>query len=444
MTQTPTPAVKADRPVLELVRSAPYWRWVLATMMLRLPPIMAPMAFVLVSMEYRGGPALGGLLVGAALLPGVVAGPVCGRLLDRLGTETWTPRVLVLGAVARVLLAVAFLQDAPDWVLLACVLVGTVITSGVSGATRTLLNKTVPPHLIGPALSLDSIAVEMVVISAPFLVALSAIADPIYALFAMGVATLLGAAMLHPRSRASATAAVSGAATTAQHEPEQAPAAVPSGSAAPVAAEPAVPPGAGSLWRNRPFLFWVLVTLAFGHLLGTADVGVLPRVAEDGGGTTQAAILTGALGAASALAGFAYAWYAHRIRMGFVRQAVVLLLLMIASSLAIALVDGYPALAIAFVALGLCTAPLNTVMNEAPGHLVPENRMTEAFSTLVSAQSIGFALAGGLLSFLPVDQMLLLGGVTAVLTLAAAPALLSPRRPRTRPARPEPSREYAR
>ncbi|GGP43738.1 MFS transporter [Streptomyces calvus] len=432
----------ADRPVLVLVRSAPYWRWVLATMMLRLPPIMAPMAFVLVSMEYRGGPALGGLLVGAALLPGVVAGPVCGRLLDRLGTEVWTPRVLVLGAVARLLLAVAFLQDAPDWILLLCVLVGTVITSGVSGATRTLLNKTVPPHLIGPALSLDSIAVELVVISAPFLVALSAVADPLYALIAMGVATLIGAALLHPRSRASATATPEDHAAPAAAVPV--PPAVPSGSAAPVAAEPAVAPAAGSLWRNRPFLFWVLVTLAFGHLLGTADIGVLPRVAEDGGGTTRAAVLTGVLGAASAVTGLAYAWYAHRIRMGFVRQAVVLLLMMIASSLAIALVDGYAALVVAFVALGLCTAPLNTVMNEAPGHLVPENRMTEAFSTLVSAQSIGFALAGGLLSVLPVDQMLLLGGATAVLTLAAAPALLSTRRPDTRPARPEPSREYAR
>ncbi|MEU3415732.1 MULTISPECIES: MFS transporter [unclassified Streptomyces] len=435
-----TQAVKPDRPVLELVHSAPYWRWVLATMMLRLPPIMAPMAYVLVSMEYRGGPALGGLLVGAALLPGVIAGPVCGRLLDRLGTETWTPRVLVLGAAARLLLAVAFLQDAPDWVLLVCVLGGTVITSGVSGATRTLLNKTVPPHLIGPALSLDSIAVEMVVISAPFLVALSAFADPVYALIAMGVATLLGAAMLHPRSRATATVP----AAAAPGATEQAPPAVPTGSAAPVAAEPPVPPAAGSLWRNGPFLFWVLVTLAFGHLLGTADVGVLPRVAEDGGGTTQAAVLTGALGAASAVTGFAYAWYAHRIRMHFVRQAVILLLLMIVSSVAIALVDGYAALALAFVALGLCTAPLNTVMNEAPGHLVPEHRSTEAFSTLVSAQSIGFALAGGLLSVLPVDRMLLLGGATAVLTLAAAPALLSSRRPAARPARPEPSREYAR
>ncbi len=440
-----TEPAKPVRPVLELARSAPYWCWALATTMLRLPPIMAPMAFVLVSMEYRGSPGLGGLLVGSALLPGVLAGPVCGRLLDRLGMEKWTPRVLVLGAVARLLLPVAFLQDAPDWVLFACVLIGTVITSGVGGATRTLLNKTVPPHLIGPALSLDSIAVEVVVISAPFLVALTAIADPLYALIAMGVATLIGAAMLHPRYRASVAApgVATGPSVTASAAEEPAPSAASSGSAAHVAAGASRPP-AGSLWRNRPFLFWTLVTLAFGQLLGTADVGVLPRVAQDGGGTTQAAILTGALGTASAIAGFAYAWYAHRIRLSFVRQAVVLLLLMIAGSLAIALAGGYVALAVAFVALGLCTAPLNTVMNEAPGHLVPENRMTEAFGTLMSAQSVGFALAGGLLSVLPVSRMLLLGGATAVLTLAVAPALLSARRPKAWAARPEQPREYAR
>ncbi|MEV6948865.1 MFS transporter [Streptomyces sp. NPDC051172] len=423
---------KPDRPVLELARSAPYWRWVLATMLLRLPPIMAPMAFVLVSMDYRGGPGLGGLLVGAALLPGVVAGPLCGRLLDRLGTEKWTPRALVLGAVARLLLAVAFLEGAATWVLFACVIVGTVITSGVSGATRTLLNKTVPPHLIGPALSLDSIAVEIVVVTAPFLVALSSLADPIYALIAMGVATLAGAALLHSRSRETVPAQAAVPAATEADE-----AAVEEPADRPVAA-------ATSLWRNRRFLFWVLVTLAFGHLLGTADTGVLPRVAEDGGGSTAAAILTGTLGAASAVAGLAYAWYANRIRMSFVRQAVLLLVAMIVSSLVIASVDGYWALILSFLALGLWTAPLNTVMNEAPGHIVPESRMTEAFSTLVSAQSIGFAFAGGLLAVVPVAHMLLLGSATAVLTLVAAPLLLSPRRPRSTVVRPEPQREYAR
>ncbi|MFI1400453.1 MFS transporter [Streptomyces sp. NPDC020681] len=430
-----TPA-KADKPVLELVRSARYWRWVLATMLLRLPPIMAPMAFVVMSMEHSGGPALGGLLVGAAVLPGVVAGPLCGRLLDRIGTEKWTPRVLVLGAGARLLLPVAFVQDAPEWALLGCVLIGTVITSGVSGATRTLLNKTVPKHLIGPALSLDSIAVEFVVITAPFTVALCALADPIYALVAMGVATLGGAVLLHPRTMGPAPVDT----TTHEDGPTGGPS--PAGVEEPAVGHSAVSASAG-LWRNGKFVFWVLVTLAFGHLLGTAEVGVLPRVALDGGDTTDAAILTGLLGAASAVAGFAYAWYSNRIRTSFVRQAVILMILMIASSLAIALVDGYIGLAIAFVALGVWTAPLNTVMNEAPGHIVPESRMTEAFSTLVAAQSIGFAMAGGLLAIVSVEHMLLIGSVTAVLTLALAPTLLTERtQARTTPV--EPAKEYSR
>lgn len=411
---------KAEQPVFELVRSARYWRWVLATMLLRLPPIMAPMAFVVVSMEYTDSPALGGLLVGAAVLPGIVAGPLCGRVLDRIGTEKWTPRVLVLGAAARFLLAVAFVQGASEWVLLGCVLIGTVITSGVSGATRTLLNKTVPQRLIGPALSLDSIAVEFVVITAPFTVAVCALLDPIYALIAMGVATLGGAVLLHPRTMGPAP--VDPAAPVTPVGPGAPPAAEPTPAVAPVGA-----PAAAGLWRNGKFLFWVAVTVAFGHLLGTAEVGVLPRVALDGGSTTDAAILTGLLGVASAVAGLGYAWYSHRLRQSFVRQAVILLVLMIASSLAIALVDSYLGLAIAFVALGLWTAPLNTVMNEAPGRIVPENRMTEAFSSLVAAQSIGFALAGGLLAVVSVEHMLLIGSVTAVLTLAAAPALLSTR-----------------
>ncbi|HET6858702.1 MAG TPA: MFS transporter, partial [Streptomyces sp.] len=430
-----TAAKKTDKPVIELVRSARYWRWVLATMLLRLPPIMAPMAYVVVSLDRNGSPALGGLLVGAAVLPGVVAGPLCGRLLDRIGTEKWTPRVLVLGGTVRLLLPLAFIQDAPQWALLAIVLTGTVITSGVSGATRTLLNKTVPKRLIGPALSLDSIAVEFVVITAPFTVALCALADPIYALVAMGVATLGGAVLLHPRTMGPAPVDTAADAAAPVGGPS------PAGVEEPAASPSAVSTSRG-LWRNGKFVFWVLVTLAFGHLLGTAEVGVLPRIALDGGSTTDAAILTGLLGAASAVAGLAYAWYSNRIRMSFVRQAVILIILMIASSLAIALVDSYLGLAIAFVALGVWTAPLNTVMNEAPGHIVPENRMTEAFSTLVAAQSIGFALAGGLLAIVSVEHMLLIGSVTAVLTLALAPTLLAERnRVRTTPV--EPAKEYS-
>jgi MFS family permease len=347
------------------------------------------------------------MLVGVSLVPSVITAPLFGRLLDRIGAATWTPRLLVVGALARMAVAPAFALHAPVWVLITCALAGQMVSFGVFGSVRALLNGIVPRRLTGSALSINSIFAEVVVITAPFLVVASALASPAYALVAMGAAMLVGAVLVHPKLM-----------TRVAAEPADEPAIADQS-----AAEAPVPASAG-VWTNRAFLFWLLVTLSFGHLLGTADVGVLPRVALDGGGTAEAAILTAVLGAASAATGFLYAWYRPHIKLGLVAQAVILMLLMIASSLAIATVGGWWGLVLAFIALGLCTAPLNTVMNEAPGYVVPPERSSESFSILVAANGIGIAVAGGLLGVVSVHQMLLLGSVTPVVVLLVAPLLL--------------------
>lgn len=400
-----TSTQKVRRPLGELIRHRGYWRWATATMLLRLPSIMGPLALVLVSIEHTGSPALGGLLVGITLIPGVIAGPLAGRVLDRIGTARWTPRVLLIGAIGRVCLAVAFVAHAPAAMLIAIVLVSTVITSGVSGATRTLLTATVPQRLIGPALSIDSIMEEAVVIIAPFVVVLTALVGSEWSLIAMAVCGAGGALLLHNQMSERSAA-----------EPAERSIAEPSDDRR------------RSIWRNPEFLFWVLVTLAFGHLLGTADIGVLPKVIDLGGTVAHAALLIGALGVTSALAGLTYAFFVHQIRMSFVRRACLLLGLMIASSLTFALVDSITGLLLAFVALGLWTAPLNAVMYEAPEYIVAPGQRTESFSVLVACQSVGFAMAGGLLAVFPVDTMLLLGTVTAAVALASAPILIRGRR----------------
>ncbi|MFJ8058050.1 MFS transporter [Streptomyces sp. NPDC096142] len=404
--QRPAP----DRPVAELVRNAAYWRWVAATMLHRLPPIMAPMALIWASTHYTGSPAVGGLLVGLATLPCILAAPLFSRLLERWGRERWTPRVLALGGAARLGVAGGFVAHAPVPVLFALSLVGNMATFGVGGAIRTLLRTTVPQRLIGSALSLDAVLVELVVVGAPFVVVVCALFGPAYALFIMGAAMLTNAVLLWPRPKP-----VSEAGGQASGK-EAAEADADDGIA------PDVPESAG-VWRNPAFLFWALVTMAFGHFLGTAEVGALPRVALSGGGTTEAAILTGVLGASSAAAGLVYAWYVTRIRLSLSMRAVALLLTMTAGCLVIAEASGWWALVGAFAMLGLCAAPLNSVMTEAPGYVVPRSRMSEAFSVLVATQSIGYSFAGGLLAVVSVHHMLLLGPVTAVLALLAAVVL---------------------
>lgn len=400
-----------DRPVAELVRNTAYWRWVTATMLHRLPPIMAPIALVLASTHYTGSPAAGGLLAGVATLPCILAAPLFSRLLERLGRERWTPRTLAVGGSARLAVAGGFATHAPLWTLFVLSLVGNMATFGVGGAIRTLLRTTVPQRLIGSALSLDAVLVELVVVGAPFVVVLCALFGPAYALAAMGAAMLANALLLWPEPK-----------PAQESEPEKATADAEGDDGI----APDVPDSAG-IWRNPAFLFWALVTMAFGHFLGTAEVGALPRVALDGGGATEAAILTGVLGAASALAGLVYAWYATRIGLGLTARAVGLLLTMTAGTLVIAEVPGRWGLVAGFALLGLCAAPLNSVMTEAPGYVIPRARMSEGFSVLVATQSIGYSLAGGLLAVVSVHHMLLLGPATAIVALAGA-VLLRPAR----------------
>ncbi len=416
------------RPVIELFSHGRYWCWAVATTLLRLPPIMAPMALVLASMHYTGSPAKGGMLVGVSLVPSVLSAPVFGRVLDRLGPEAWTYRLLLIGAAARVALAPAFAADAPTWLLILLTLVGQVVTFGAGGATRALLDRIVPQRLVSPALSIDSVLVEVVVVTAPFLVVVTSFASPAYALLTMGLSMAAGAALVHPKALF----------RRGSDDPADQ---VPTGAdPAQQGADPvvAVPPEPNGVWRNPRFLFWALVSLSFGQLLGTADLGVLPRAVQQGGGTAQAAVLTGVLGCASAGAGLLYAWYGPRIKSGAVTQAVVLLLFMSAASAAIADAESWWSLGIAFAALGLGTAPLNTVTFEEPPRIVRAERTSEAFSVLVAANGIGTALAAALLGAVPLHAMLLLGSASALVTLLAGPFLLrrAARTSRVRPSSP--------
>jgi MFS family permease len=403
--ERPTP----DRPLAELIRNAAYWRWVAATMLYRLPPIMAPFALVLASTHYTGSPAVGGALVGFTTVPCILIAPLFSRLLERLGRERWTPRVLAVGGVGRLGVAGGFAVHAPLWTLFVLSLIGNMGTFGVGGAIRTLLRTTVPQRLIGSALSLDAVLVELVVIGAPFVVFVCALFGPAYALAVMGAAMLADALLLWPKP---ARAAAVQAANEAAGKPEKKDDGI----------APDLPDSVG-VWRNPAFMFWALVTMAFGHFLGTAEVGALPRVTLDGGGASEAAILTAVLGGASALAGIVYAWYTTRIAVGFTVRAVVLLLTMTAATLVIATVSGWWGLVAGFALLGLCAAPLNSVMTEAPGYLVPQSRMSEAFTILIATQSIGYAFAGMLLAGVSVHHMLLLGPATAVVALAAGVVL---------------------
>ncbi|HZM79469.1 MAG TPA: MFS transporter [Candidatus Limnocylindrales bacterium] len=403
-----------ERPVLELIKHRGYWRWAAATTLLRMTPLMMPIAMILASMAFTGSPALGGLLVGVGMVPSIVAAPIAGRIMDRLGTAVWTPRLLIFAAIMRLGLMAGFIFHAPAPVLIIAMLAGTLATCGISGATRTLLRNTVPQRLMGTALSLDSVSAELVIITAPFIVVAIAVPGAAYPILLMSLTGVAAALLLTSRdtARQEATAKDEEAAKKAQAE----------------AANKSASLKSASLWRNREFLFWMLVTVAFGQLMGTADLTALPIAALHGGGTAQGAMLVALLGAASAGAGLLYAWYGRRIKLSLIQQSIVLLLLMIGSIAFVAAGFGLIGLAVGFVIMGLWAAPLNTVMQEGPSTIVPPSRMTEAFNILIAAGALGFAAVGGMLSFMSAQQVQYVAPVTAIIALAAAPLLTGGRK----------------
>ncbi len=164
-------APHAPSRVREVVALRRYWRWSAAA---RLPPLMASLAFVLagaVAGDYR----LGALMVTAYTLAGVAWSPFAGRRLDRLGPVLGAPRVLGWSAVVLAALAVAVWQRAPPLVLLALAVRAGALLAGVPGAMRSLLNAVLPPRLLRPAIAVNATVVELTVVSAPLLVAASAV-----------------------------------------------------------------------------------------------------------------------------------------------------------------------------------------------------------------------------------------------------------------------------
>ncbi|MEV8516966.1 MFS transporter [Dactylosporangium sp. NPDC051484] len=417
-------ASTAEVPLRRLLTHGGYWRWSLATQLIRLPAFMAPMAYVLASVHLMGGPGLGAIVLAVMLVVGELSAPFAGRVIDRLGVARWAPRSLLLSAFGRLVLAGLFALQSPTWLLVVVVTVFSCVGSGAGGIVRVMLGRTVPEEMLPKALAIDSSMVELVIVAAPFLVTVAAFGGGLAPVILMSVFSAVGAILLWDR-RAGRSAAVAQPPEPAGQRPEGSPAAIPE--AATPDLETARPVGAQrrrSLWRNREYVFWVLVAIAFGHLLGTAETGALPLALHLGANNAVAAVLIAVLAGASAVSGIAYAVWSNRIRLSNNVQAVGLIVLMVGSCALIAFGPGWPAIVAGFFLLGVWTAPINTVRSYAAGLVIPKDRQVEGFALIDTANGIGFALAALLLAVLPVEGMLAAGSLTGVLAILLAPVLL--------------------
>lgn len=360
-----------------------YWGWSAGAQLARLPVAMAPLAFTATTAALTGSYGTGAAMVAAEAVAEVVCAVPVGRALDRFGVARGARLLLVLRGLAYVGVLAAVTADVPAAVLVGLAAVPGTLGGGVLGGFRAMLTGVVGPSRLSRAVAVNAMVVEGVIVGGPVLVALLAAAAAAGPLAAMAAASML-AALFVPRT------------------------ATPPRSAA-VA-------GVGEL--VRPLAGWACAAFAFGHVTSTIEVAALPLAQRLGGGAGAAAGLVAALSVASVLGGIAYV---AAKRDGGRRTACGLLVVLAAGSTTAALGRDWPVVVVGAVMVGVCAAPLFTILSVRAEHLVAAHRRAEGFALLATAQGLGFAVGALSLSALPLSAVGPAGSVSALL---AVPLLL--------------------
>jgi MFS family permease len=347
----------------------PYWRWSAGVQLMRLPSMMAPLAYAVLATQVTGSYRLGGLMMAVFVVAELVAARWVGRLLDRIGVAQGLRVLLVLCAASLFGLVLS------GAALLFVALTG-VFAGGMAGGFRALLSTQVSAESLERAISVDAIVVECVVVGGPLVVALLTPLGGKAPVIGMAVSYLLSA-LLVPR--------VAAVRTPHGQRP-------PLGSIAP----------------------WLLSAFAFGHLLSTIEVASLPLGQRVGGGTATAVIVVAVLTGASVTGAALYAWLGPRMTLDRRIRAVLFLLGMAGGAVLVAFGGNWPLLLAGLVTVGICTGPLNTTMSMQLQNTLPEERRAEGFGLVFTCQAAGFALGSLSVSVLPLVAAPLLGAVSAL------------------------------
>ena len=391
--------------MIALRRYAAVWRLpgaptlVVAGVLGRLPIGMAPLALVLLVRDATGSYAAAGAVSALYGIATALAGPLLGRLSDRVGPA----RVLLVTAsaypvaVAGVLAAVW--GHRPPWVIaVAAALLGAVLPP-LTAAVRSVWTDLTDPagaHLAlrGPALALETTVFEVVFVVGPMLVGgLVAIASPGVALAAAAVLTLAGTLCV-----------ALGRATQAWRPHPDRPRIRGLG--------PAVAPG-------MPLLLSVVFGLAmsFGVVGVTVPAFAMARSGADG--ETVAGVLLGLWAVGSVVGGI---WFGTRhfaaplpTQWAWTMGAVAV------NMTALVLAPTVPVMAVTLLIGGLTLAPALTVENALVARIAPRGTVNEAYTWVATISSAG-AAGGAALAGVVLDSR---GGTTAAFLLSAAATVLA-------------------
>ena len=383
--------------LVEVLRLPAYRRWLVTAQLVRLPLAMTPLAFLLLATAATGNYRLGGVMIAAAATAEVLIAAPSGRLLDRGNARALASWLLLGAAVVLGLLTVAGALSWPGILLVGLAVLSASLTAGVPAGMRRILAGTVPERLLIPALAVDGVVIESVVVVGPLLVAAVVSLTGVAGVGAMAVITAAGALLVRGLA-----------------PPQQIVAQSPSESAA----------RRQGLW-SPPFVLWLGIGLVAAQSIGLAEISALPIAHTLGGGTLTAVLLLVLLAAASAGAGLVFGARSQHLPGTALQRAVAMLVGLEVGVILIATRAGYPLTIAGYLIVGLCTAPLITTVLSTVQRLVPAARATEAFGLNTASTGVGYALAGAALAALPLQVALISSLVTTAVCVAATalPAL---------------------
>jgi MFS family permease len=386
-------------PIKELLIEKKYWQWSFALQFIRTPMIMTSLAFIIISNSITGNHSLGGMMVTAYVLSMTVFTIPCGRIIDRIGLHNGLPILLFISSISLFgILVIPAYHLSEYWLIFFAALSGGSI-AGVPGAMRSLLGGTVSKEKLPAAIALDATIIEIVVVTAPIIAALSSIWWEPGAILSMIILNIVAGILTRNLTN------------KIQEIPK-------------IVIQKEHPPLKKYWFFKRRFLFWVFVSISFGHILGTAEIGAIPLVEQFGGGTTGAALLISTLAVCSATSGIVYASIFHKINISHPIQACLLVFSLVLSCLYLAISSSFIHSLFAISLIGFSVAPLMTVRSIAVEEEIPAEHKTEGFSIINTSHTVGFAIGGLLLATLPLFWMIAAGAMSGIITLLLSPFLL--------------------
>ena len=163
--------------ITALRRSHGYPQFLVAATAARLADEMFPVGVVLLVLDRTGSPALAGLTVAAATLPGVISGPFIGAWLDRTGRRSLIYKVdrLLLAAVLVAILAAA--GNAPNFVVpLLAFITGLTLPVTMTGFT-SMIPLIVEEEILPSANAVEAASLNVSLIGGPALAGIIAAAS---------------------------------------------------------------------------------------------------------------------------------------------------------------------------------------------------------------------------------------------------------------------------